>query len=87
MWVGVLQIVKGVMWAFEQPQNLAGSNVHTNIRMTAVKMSDGQLLIYAPVAPTRWCCRQGHDPRCVDDVKRVKSCRKVSDSANVVAAL
>ena len=48
-----LQLVKGVMWAFEQPQNLAGSNVHTNVRMTALRLSDGSLLIYAPIAPTR----------------------------------
>lgn len=43
------------MWAFEQPQNLAGSNVHTNIRMTAIELSSGGLLIYAPIAPTREC--------------------------------
>lgn len=39
--------------SLEQPQNLAGSNVHTNIRMTAIKLSSGGLLIYAPIAPTR----------------------------------
>lgn len=48
------ELVPG-MWAFEQPQNLAGSNVHTNIRMTAMKLSSGGLLIYAPIAPTREC--------------------------------
>ena len=41
------------MWAFEQPQNLAGSNVHTNVRMTAIALRSGGLLIYAPIAPTR----------------------------------
>lgn len=53
-----LQLVKGAMWAFEQPQNLAGSNVHTNVRMTALRLSDGSLLIYAPIAPTRQALSQ-----------------------------
>lgn len=48
-----LQVVKGQIWCFQQPQNLAGSNVHTNVRMTAVKLRSGGLLIYAPIAATR----------------------------------
>ena len=48
-----LQVVKGQVWCFQQPQNLAGSNVHTNVRMTAVKLRSGGLLIYAPIAATR----------------------------------
>lgn len=52
--VSSLQVVKGQMWCFQQPQNLAGSNVHTNVRMTAIKLRSGGLLIYAPIAATRW---------------------------------
>ena len=48
-----LQVVKGQVWCFQQPQNLAGSNVHTNVRMTAVKLRSGGLMIYAPIAATK----------------------------------
>lgn len=51
------EVVKGQVWCFQQPQNLAGSNVHTNVRMTAVKLRSGGLLIYAPIAATRECIR------------------------------
>lgn len=41
------------MWTFEQPQKLSGTDVHINVRMTAIKLRSGGLLIYAPIAPTR----------------------------------
>jgi hypothetical protein len=47
--------VRGQVWTFEQPQKLSGTDVHINVRMTAVKLRSGGLLIYAPVAPTREC--------------------------------
>lgn len=71
--VCISQLVKGVMWAFEQPQNLAGSNVHTNVRMTALRLSDGSLLIYAPIAPTR-CAQAMH--------VRLFPCRLLSPFSN-----
>ena len=46
-------MVRGQVWTFEQPQKLSGTDVHINVRMTAVKLQSGGLLIYAPVAPTR----------------------------------
>jgi Domain of unknown function (DUF4336) len=46
-------VVRGQVWTFEQPQKLSGTDVHINVRMTAVKLRSGKLLIYAPVAPTR----------------------------------
>jgi Domain of unknown function (DUF4336) len=52
--MGVLrQVERGSIWMFEQPQSLGGSNVTTNVRMTAIKLKSGGLLIYAPIAPTR----------------------------------
>ena len=47
------QVVRGQVWTFEQPQKLSGTDVHINVRMTAVKLRSGGLLVYAPVAPTR----------------------------------
>ena len=38
---------------FEQPQKLSGTDVHINVRMTAIRLSSGGLLIYSPIAPTR----------------------------------
>jgi hypothetical protein len=49
------QIVRDIMWSFEQPQSLAFSNVHVNIRMTITKLSCGGLLVYNPIAPTQEC--------------------------------
>ena len=49
----VLQVEPGTIWCFEQEQSLAGLNVTTTIRMTVVKLQNGELLVYAPVAPTR----------------------------------
>ena len=50
-----MQLIKGVMWSFEQPQGLAFSNVQVNVRMTVTKLSDGSLLVYNPIAPTQEC--------------------------------
>lgn len=50
-WDGT-QVADGV-WTFEQPQKLSGTDVHINVRMTAVRLSSGSLLIYSPIAPTK----------------------------------
>ncbi len=54
-WAHVLlpQVEPGTIWCFEQEQSLAGLNVTTTIRMTVVKLQNGELLVYAPIAPTR----------------------------------
>ncbi len=49
----LLQVEPGTIWFFEQEQSLAGLNVTTTIRMTVVKLQNGELLVYAPIAPTR----------------------------------
>lgn len=49
------EVEPGKIWCFEQEQALAGINVVTTIRMTVVKLCDGDLLVYAPIAPTREC--------------------------------
>lgn len=53
----LLQVEPGVIWCFEQEQSLAGINVVTTVRMTVVKLQNGELLIYAPIAPTRLVIR------------------------------
>lgn len=50
-----MQIEKGVMWVFEQPQSLGFSNVTTNVRMVVIKLKSGGLWIHAPIAPTKEC--------------------------------
>lgn len=50
-----MQIIKDTMWALEQPQSLAFSNVAVNIRMTITRLSTGGLLVYNPIAPTDEC--------------------------------
>ncbi|KAK9834707.1 hypothetical protein WJX74_008268 [Apatococcus lobatus] len=49
------EVEEGCIWTFEQEQSLVGSQVNTTIRMTAVKLSSGGLLLYSPVAPTQEC--------------------------------
>lgn len=49
----LLQVEPGTIWCFEQEQSLAGLNVTTTVRMTVVKLQNGELLVYAPIAPTR----------------------------------
>lgn len=49
------ELVKGQVWALEQCFGVL--DVVVNVRMTLVKLSDGTLLAYAPVAPTRECRR------------------------------
>ncbi len=51
--VFLLQVEARTIWCFEQEQSLAGLNVTTTIRMTVVKLQNGELLVYAPIAPTR----------------------------------
>ena len=48
-----VQVEPGTIWCFEQEHALLGLNVATTIRMTVVKLQNGELLVYAPVAPTR----------------------------------
>ncbi len=47
------QVVPGQVWTFEQPQKLSGTDVHINVRMTAIRLNSGGLLIYSPIAPTK----------------------------------
>ena len=56
-WLLFLQIEKGVMWTFEQPQSLGFSNVTTNVRMTVIKLKSGGLWVHAPIAPTTECIK------------------------------
>ncbi len=49
------EVVKNAIWTFDQLQGVF--YVIVPIRMTAVKLSEGGLLIYAPVAPTPECIR------------------------------
>ncbi len=49
------EVVKDTVWTFDQIQGIF--YVIVPIRMTAVKLSEGGLLIYAPVAPTPECIR------------------------------
>ncbi|KAK9829002.1 hypothetical protein WJX72_003330 [[Myrmecia] bisecta] len=49
------EVVPGSVWIFDQEQSVAGINVATTVRMTAVKLKGGSLLIYAPIAPTEEC--------------------------------
>ena len=48
-----MQVVPGQIWTFDQEQSLVGINVATTVRMTAVKLKSGGLLLYSPIAPTR----------------------------------
>lgn len=49
------EIVKDAVWTFDQLQGIF--YVVVPIRMTVVKLSEGGLLVYAPVAPTPECIR------------------------------
>ncbi len=49
------EVIKDTVWTFDQLQGIF--YVVVPIRMTAVKLSKGGLLIYAPVAPTPECIR------------------------------
>jgi hypothetical protein len=49
------EVVKGTIWTFDQIQGIL--SVITPIRMTVVKLDEGGLLVYTPVAPTRECIR------------------------------
>lgn len=49
------EIVKDTVWTFEQVQGIF--YVIVPIRMTVVRMAQGGLLVYAPVAPTPECIR------------------------------
>lgn len=51
------EIVKGMIWTFEQPQSLGFSNVTTNVRMVVIKLKSGGLWVHAPIAPTKECVR------------------------------
>ncbi len=49
------ELVPGEVWSFEQIQGVF--YVCVPIRMTVVRLGDGGLLVYAPVAPTEECIR------------------------------
>ena len=49
------EVVKDSVWTFDQLQGIF--YVVVPIRMTVVKLDDGGLLVYAPVAPTPECVR------------------------------
>lgn len=49
------EIVKDTIWNFDQIQGIF--YVAVPIRMTVVKLSEGGLLVYAPIAPTKECIR------------------------------
>ncbi len=49
------EVVKDSVWTFDQLQGIF--YVVVPIRMTAVKLDEGGLLVYAPVAPTPECVR------------------------------
>lgn len=49
------EVIKDTIWTFDQIQGIF--YVVVPIRMTAVKLAEGGLLIYAPVAPTPECIR------------------------------
>ncbi|MBD2436210.1 DUF4336 domain-containing protein [Nostoc sp. FACHB-110] len=47
------EVIKNTIWTFDQLQGIF--YVVVPIRMTVVKLDDGGLLVYAPVAPTKEC--------------------------------
>jgi len=49
------ELVPGRIWSFEQVQGLL--YVHVPVRMTAVRLDAGGLLLYSAVAPTVECLR------------------------------
>ncbi|BAZ39100.1 hypothetical protein NIES4101_50520 [Calothrix sp. NIES-4101] len=49
------EVIKNTIWTFEQIQGIF--YVIVPIRMTVVKLDEGSLLVYAPVAPTPECIR------------------------------
>jgi len=49
------EIIKDTIWTFDQLQGIL--YVAVPIRMTVVKLDEGGLLVYAPVAPTPECVR------------------------------
>ncbi|MGB7441636.1 MAG: DUF4336 domain-containing protein [Coleofasciculaceae cyanobacterium] len=49
------EVIKDTLWTFDQLQGIF--YVVVPIRMTIVKLSEGGLLVYAPVAPTPECIR------------------------------
>jgi hypothetical protein len=52
----VKELVPGEVWAFEQEQGIGlNLGVSTNVRMTVVKLRNGDLWIHDPIAPTREC--------------------------------
>ena len=40
-----MQVVPGQIWTFEQEQSLVGINVATTVRMTAIKLKSGGMLL------------------------------------------
>ena len=65
--VADMQVEPGKIWCFEQEQALAGINVVTTIRMTVVKLRNGDLMVYAPIAPTRYLHQTQNDTASLSD--------------------
>lgn len=53
------EVVRDTIWTFDQLQGIF--YVVVPIRMTVVKLEEGGLLVYAPVAPTPECIRLVHE--------------------------
>ncbi|MGI8502827.1 MAG: DUF4336 domain-containing protein, partial [Hassallia sp.] len=49
------EVVKDTIWTFDQLQGIF--YIVVPIRMTVVKLDEGGLLVYAPIAPTPECIR------------------------------
>jgi hypothetical protein len=52
--VHVEQVQPGAIWTFEQEQSLAFTNVATTVRMAAVKLRSGGLMLFSAIAPTEY---------------------------------
>lgn len=53
------EVIKDTLWTFDQVQGIF--SVIVPVRMSVIKLSQGGLLVYAPVAPTPECIRLMHE--------------------------
>lgn len=53
------EVIKDTLWIFDQVQGIF--SVIVPVRMSVIKLSQGGLLVYAPVAPTPECIRLIHE--------------------------
>eukprot|EP00184_Porphyridium_aerugineum_P008192 CAMPEP_0184693020 /NCGR_PEP_ID=MMETSP0313-20130426/1324_1 /TAXON_ID=2792 /ORGANISM="Porphyridium aerugineum, Strain SAG 1380-2" /LENGTH=452 /DNA_ID=CAMNT_0027150967 /DNA_START=125 /DNA_END=1483 /DNA_ORIENTATION=- len=49
------EMIPNTMWSFEQEHGLGGTFVAINIRMTVIRLQNGDLWVYNPIAPTEEC--------------------------------